>query len=205
MVLMREVDGDGEAEELYSAPGGVWPRSWSSDGRWLAISERTAAGGLDIIAIDIEDPANVTPVANGPNDEWDPQFSPDGAFIAFDMDAGFFRQIYVTNFPRRVGDPTRVWDGKGQHPRWSPTSDELYFWEDTTLMVAEFSTEPRFRVVDLRPLFSVPDFVISNDPYYTVRPDGEGFLIQVDNPASPAREIQIVLNWAEELRERVGN
>ena len=202
-VLLQEVDGVGEPEVLYSAPGGVWPRSWSPDGRWLAISERTA-NGLDIIAVDVEDPDNVITVADGPSEEWDPQFSPDGAFIAFDSnDAGPF-QTYVMPFPP-VGDPILVSSGRAQHPKWSPTSPELYFWDDTTLTVAAFSTQPRFRVEELRPLFSVPDYVTSEDPYYTVRPDGEGFLIQVHNPASLAREIHIVLNWFEELKERTGN
>ena len=80
----------------------------------------------------------------------------------------------------------------------------LFFWEDTTLMVATVRTEPRFAVEDIRPLFSVPDFT-NGDGDYAVTPDGERFLIRVDNPASLAHEVHVVLNWFEELKHLVPN
>jgi hypothetical protein len=37
-----------------------------------------------------------------------------------------------------------------------------------------------------------------------VAPDGQRILITVPNPDAPAREIQVVVNWFEELRRRMG-
>ena len=71
-------------------------------------------------------------------------------------------------------------------------------------MAARFRTEPRFAVLDVRPLFEVPDYIVSLDPYYTVSPDGERFLIQVHNPSAESRDrLHVVLNWLGELEERV--
>ena len=79
------------------------------------------------------------------------------------------------------------------------------FWSDTTLMAARYRTEPRFTVESVNSLFSLPDYFTSIDPYYSVTPDAERFLIQVHNPEAAIREIQVVLNWFEVVRERVGN
>ena len=36
--------------------------------------------------------------------------------------------------------------------------------------------------------------------YYDVTPDGQRFLMRVQNPASPAHEIEITLNWFEVVK-----
>ena len=96
--------------------------------------------------------------------------------------------------------------------RWSgavlPTGrrreDELFFWQDSTLMVATVRTASRFGVEGIQPLFAVS--VESGDRgNYAVAPDGERFLIRVRNPAALATEIQVVVNWFEELKGRVRN
>ena len=144
-MLVRSIDGDESPNEVYRAPGGVWPRSWSPDGRWLAASVRLDRG-QDILAIDVEDPTNVIAVTDGPAEEWDAQFSPDGTFVAYDSDEAGPIQTYVRSFPPS-GAPVLVSPGESQHPRWSPTSQELYFWKETTLMAARYRTEPRFAIL----------------------------------------------------------
>lgn len=136
--------------------------------------------------------------------EWDPRFSPDGRFIAFDSDEGGSLQTNVIPFPPTEA-AARVTTGEAQHPRWSPTRNELYFWSDTTLMAATYRVEPRFVVEDVRPLFSVPGYVVSGDPYYDVSPDGERFLVQVHNLDESVRQLHVVVNWFEVLKQRVPN
>jgi hypothetical protein len=103
-----------------------------------------------------------------------------------------------------VGDPQRVSLTRGGSPHWASSGDELFFWQDSILMVAAVRTEARFGVEDIQPLFTVS--VESGDvANYDVAPDGERFLIRVRNPAALATEIQVVVNWFEELKERVPN
>ena len=202
VVLVREVETDEEPSTVYRGAGGVWPRSWSPDGRWIAISERRDFG-QDIIAIDLEDAGNVVTVMDEQAMEWDPQFSPDGRYIAFDSNEAGPLDTYVVSFPRS-GDPVRISSGRSQHPRWSPTRTELYFWSDSTLMAARYRSEPTFAVEDVRELFTVPDYVMTEDPHYTIAPDGERFLIQVHNPDAVVRELHVVLNWTSLVEDRVG-
>ena len=189
-VAVREVDGDGDPVVVYESDGGVWPRSWSPDGRWLVVSERIGPG-QDLIALNMDDPGEVITVLGTPAEEWDGQISPDGSLLAFDSNEGGSFATHVTTFPQAT-EPIRVANVPAQHPRWSPTRNELYFWSDTTLMAARYRTEPRFTVESVNSLFSVPDYFTSIDPYYNVTPDGERFLIQVHNPEAAIREIQVV-------------
>ena len=73
-------------------------------------------------------------------------------------------------------------------------------------MAATIRLAPRFGVENTQPLFAVPEIPGNlGNSNYAVTPDGQRFLIRVENPASPVVEIQVVLNWFEELRERVAN
>ena len=159
--------------------------------------------GTDVYAVSVDDPTTRIPINRTPSVEWGPQFSSDGAWLAYQADEGGTYHVYVVSFPN-VGDPTRVSLIKGQFPRWTASGNELLFWEDTTLMAATVRTEPRFAVEDIQPLFSVPDFANAVGDY-AVTPDGERFLIRVMNPASSPREVHVVLNWFEELKARVPN
>ena len=64
-------------------------------------------------------------------------------------------------------------------------------------MVSEVSTGASFAADIPRALFDAPD--ITADVAYDVAPDGQ-FLLAVENPDSPAREIHVVENWFEDLR-----
>ena len=104
--------------------------------------------------------------------------------------------------------------GSAQQPRWSRDGSELFYVVFTgsmgTMMAARVRTPPgpgSSPVVDPQPLFEVR--VNSTSPtlgryYYDVSGDGERFLInQVDTGTEPV--IHVVVNWEEELRQRVPN
>ena len=204
-ISVREVNGDAQPAVVYETDsGGIWPRSWSPDGRWLVASERNPGTGMDIIAVDMVNTGDVMTIFDSQSEEWDPQFSPDGGYLAFESTEGGSYQAKVTAFPPS-GDLIAVSTGEARHPRWSRITNEIYFWNRTTLMAARYRTEPRFDVESERVLFSVPDYVISDDPYYNVAPDGSAFLIQVHNPDAAIHQIHVVLNWLDEVRRRTGN
>ena len=68
-------------------------------------------------------------------------------------------------------------------------------------MVARVSTEGTFSREVPRLLLEAPIAGFG----YDVAPDGQRILITVPNLDAPAREIQVVVNWFEELKAKVGN
>ena len=87
-------------------------------------------------------------------------------------------------------------------PRWSRASNELFYWQDTTLMSVRFGTEGGLQPETPVKLFSIPDRA-RDDVSYAVSEDGESFFIVVENPSATVREIRVVLNWFEKLNRLV--
>ena len=113
--------------------------------------------------------------------------------------------IWVENWAPEIGGTEQVTTGGGTAPRWSRQGDELFYWRSDSLMVRSVSTGERFSREAPRFLFRLPTVVRNVQSVgYDVAPDGR-FLAQVRNPDAPAREIHVVQNWFEELRERIGN
>ncbi|MCH8269095.1 MAG: hypothetical protein IH846_16440, partial [Acidobacteria bacterium] len=84
---------------------------------------------------------------------------------------------------------------------------ELFYRSGDRIMVVEITTEPTFSAGTPRLLFEGRYISFSSglDPNYDVTPDGQRFLmIQATERQQPtATQINVVLNWFEELKQRV--
>ncbi len=79
-------------------------------------------------------------------------------------------------------------------PRWAPNTPELFYRNGNKLMAVDVKTEPTFVAGKPRLLFE------SQFMSFDVSPDGERFLmVQGMEPEQPATQINLVLNWFEEL------
>ena len=201
-IYLQEIEtGGGQAAPLYTAEADtdLWVSSWSPDGDWLAFVEGPA-GQTDIYAIRVDDIEERIAVAKTTGNERFPQFSPDGRWVAFSSDEAGRNEVHVVSFPD-VGRPIQVSTDGGEGPRWSASSDELFFWMDTTLMVSKVSSGDSFSRQPPTPLFEAPDF--DNKGSYVVSPDGSQILLSVKNPEAPGKQIHVVENWFSELTKRV--
>ena len=80
-------------------------------------------------------------------------------------------------------------------------------------MVVPVETEPIFRIATAETVFEGPAFLIGGlgfggGPqlrFEDISPDGQQFLMlkQLTNDLESGRQITVVLNWLEELKERV--
>ena len=84
---------------------------------------------------------------------------------------------------------------------WSKISRELFYLNGKTVMAATIETEPDFRATNLRELFE-GQYETTGYLNYDVAPDGRFLMIQEPNGPTPL-EINIVLNWFEELKRLV--
>jgi hypothetical protein len=129
--------------------------------------------------------------------------------LAYRSDESGQFEIYVQPFPG-PGAKFPVSIGGGTQPAWSRDSGELFYRDNAGMMVAatiaDGATSP---VGDRTPLFQAGSYFLGTGyRQYDVAPDGrflmQGQIIQ-ESAEGGAPHINVVLNWFEELRERVPN
>jgi len=193
-IYQKDSSGAG-TEELLWKTGARSTRlgNWSTDGRHLVFS--TIGNRLDIWVYSAAD-RNATPFLQTPFGEAQPQFSPDGRWIAYASDESGEYQIYVQSFPPGAGK-YQVSRNGGTSPRWRRDGKELYYLvADSKLMAVRVKTGPK-------PEFSPPEALFTtrltpqvNILRYDAAPDGRRFLLNTAGGDSTAESpITVVLSW----------
>jgi Tol biopolymer transport system component len=200
-VLARAADGSGSVETIY--PGrpdwSGWPRGCSPDGRWFLDASAKADGSFDIFAIPMGKTGERVPVAATPAHEEDPQFSPDGRFVAYKSAESGRDEIYVAAFPP-TGAKWQVSQEGGVEPRFSRDGKELFYFDrENRLTAVEVKTSgSAFETGASKVLFQFH----GAGPYrrYDVTPDGKRFLVttELEDKATPL--ITLVANWPATIK-----
>ena len=206
-VLVRS--SDGSVESLVTGPSQEHAPNWSRDGRYLAYHSQAAEGGSrDIWYLDLSQGGEPTPFLQSDFEELVPQISPDARFLAYQSDEQGRFEVFVRDFPS--GENRQVVStAGGMHPRWSPTGDELFYLEGSTVRVVGVETgavltfgrpDALFNGEELGLQFyplPMPDF-----PNYNVDNDGQRFVAVQALSGRDGNESQIVVvqNWYEEFR-----
>ncbi len=192
-------DGSGVPEQLTRSPNPQNANSWSRDGRILAFTENDRAP--DIWTLRVDPAQKPEPFLRTPYKEFAAAFSPDGRWLAYESNDADRDEIYVRPFPT-AGGKWQVSTQGGATPRWSPDGKELFYLADDTLMVAAVTPGPTFQAAAPRALFRhTQPSNYDGGLRFSVMPDGQHFLML--QPAGAPFQIQVTLNWVEELRARV--
>jgi Tol biopolymer transport system component len=219
-LFRQRANGSLPAERLTRAESGTrhLAGSWSPDGKVLAFVSFNSRNVPSIWTVSLDDgkPRPFTD-PKAPLPAMSPAFSPDGRWIAYTeilRELGppnlFVRPYPVTATKYQL--TTRV----GNLPVWSHDGKQLLYEVGVSgptqgnLLLADFRTtsgtslgEPT--VVRVPPR---PRNIGSNDRFFDLSPDGKRVIVVAtaeDNPnqPSPSTEINVVLNWTEELKARV--
>jgi len=205
-VYWRLVDGSGVEERLASKGNVVHsPTSASADGRWLVFNEAgpEQPGGTGIWMIRLDGDRTPRPLFAAPAGESDGQISPDGRFIAYQAWVSSRQEVFVSPFPG-PGPRRQVSTGGATEPLWSHDGRELFFQSGTRLMGVTVSPGATFSA-------SAPHVVhegryfkqINGNTSYSITPDGRRFLrIQQVDPERAITQLELVMNWFSELRQR---
>ena len=140
-------------------------------------------------------------------------FSPDGRWLAYASREGRTSSaVYLQPFPA-TGAKYQISKNAddGHHPVWSPDGGELVFTPGAVsrLDAVRVTTQPSFTSSEATP---VPRSFQNSAPGverpYDISRDGQRFLGLIDAAqttagASAAPQIQVVLNWHEELKRLV--
>ena len=211
-LFLMAADGSGQPERLTQSDNYQTPASWSPD-NLVTFMESRPGFPNDIMILPMEGDRTARPFLATEHDETHPVFSPDGRWIAYrsteELSSG---EVYVRPYPGP--DPVyKISNGGGTSPAWSLDGKQLFFasgasMSDSQMMVVDVSTDEGFSRGRPRVLFdpSLLDVAIGtyNGRTYDVSADGRFLLTTMgQNEPEPATEINIILNWFEELKERV--
>jgi Tol biopolymer transport system component len=208
-IFWQRADGAAAAERLTLGGKGEthWPYDWSPSGETLLYGiQRQAGYALQTFSLKTRTSEPVKGVRS--SGALGAAFAPDGKWFAYSTTDNSITTVFVQPFPP-TGSPYEI--GVGVNPFWSSDGQYLYLY---------YSPGPRpiFHRVSVR---TQPAFSFSNlttfprtrallsfgfPANYDIAPKNDGFAIIIDagaTPAATAPKIDVVLNWFEELKQRV--
>jgi Tol biopolymer transport system component len=215
-IFWQRADGTGTAQRLTTADAGAAhiPESWSPDGEHLLYN--VGKGGLTalwVLSLNDLKTARFDAVQSPSSTLTGAVFSPDGHWVAYaSRDGRSSSAVYVQPFP-----PTNAKyqisknAADGHHPVWWQDGAELLFTPGPgpVLNAVRISTQPIFTFGEATP---VPRSFLARGPSlerpYDLSRDGQRFLgvidaAQTQTTTAAGPQIEVVLNWFEELRAKV--
>lgn len=212
-LFVKNLDDDLPERSIITLEANQFITQWPSDS--LIVFERNAGNNEDLWLVDLSDPDSARAEAYFES-EADLQrivLSPDGTLAAYRSNETGNYEIYIRSFPD-AGAPTRVSEGRGGVPFWSPDGNTLYFAragpDGSTFFAAHLQRDPVPVVLSTDSLFTA----VSGEPWAGsgLHPEGDRFILvrTVGSPepdgttAEPARLI-LIQNFFEELERMAPN
>jgi len=203
-IWWRPLEDTQAMEKLAESETDLFPSSFTPDGQILSIV-KLGPPSIDILILRMQD-KQLTPSMDTKYDELFPEFSPNGRWLAYVSNESGRFEVYLCSFPD-VKENIPVSNGGGCEPLWSPDGKELFYLnlDRSKLMKVDIHTEPELFIGRPQPLVDYPGVISSPFTGYNISPDGKRFLIQepLEYKSVEVRQLQLVLNWFEELKRLV--
>jgi Tol biopolymer transport system component len=166
---------------------------WSKDGAYILYYEANGSSAGDLMALRMSTPAQTPiPIAQGPSEELNGQFSPDGRWVAYETSESGRSEIAVQGFPNAL-NKWQVSNQGGTQPRWSRDAKELYFIGLDFNMMAVGIKVSGSSLEWTRPTPLFQTHVASVPKHqYSVSSDGRFLVNELEESATP---ISLILNW----------
>ncbi len=217
-LFWKTADGTGSDEQITQGEHFAWNGSVSPDGKLAFYSENHPTQSFDLWVVPLGgDPRGTATEGRKPNlflqtsaNENYPTISPDGRWVAYVSNESGRFEIYVRPFPG-PGGKWQVSTEGGAEPVWARNGRELFFRSADKMMAVEVNQSRdregavAFSASAPRLLFE-KTYMRSPIAYadYDVSPDGQRFLmVREGGNEPPPPQINVVLNWFEELKRRV--
>jgi serine/threonine-protein kinase len=191
------------------------PISWSSDGKTLMFTVGANNAGSKIWSVMPGTDSRLTPFGDTASlGQSNSSVSPDGRWIAYThADAGAENQtIYVEPFPT-TGVKYQITRTRSVFPVWSPDNKQLFFAQNNSgignIMSVDIQTKNGFSFSNPQALPIKRIMVNGGEGLprgYDIFPDGKQFIVMLDpaeNDSPQRQQINVVLNWFTELKQRV--
>jgi serine/threonine-protein kinase len=213
-LFWQPADGTGTAERLTTSANIQQPHSFSPDGRSLVVYELVPSSFSDLTLLPIgslsEKPPtgklDTQPLVYTAAAENAGEISPDGHFVAYHSNESGQPQVYVRPFPEVNKGRWQISTEGGTRPAWGPDRRELFYMNpDGAMMAVPVQTTPTFSAGNPTKLFEGQWFRGQSGRTYDVAKDGRFLMIKdaVTNEQGSAATMTVVVNWVEELKQKL--
>ncbi len=191
-IFSRAADGS-DQERRLSAEESTTANDASPDGGHLVANVVRKDTAADIVLISMN--GTVRNLVQSTAEEREATFSSDGKWIAYSSDESGRPEVYV----RSMGSTPGRWQistSGGDNPRWVK-QDEIVYQDGTKLLSVAVKTEPGFAAAPPQLLFE------RNLADYDIARDGRIVISEGPDPTRASGQINVVINWFEEIRAKM--
>ena len=217
-LFWQNADGTGTIERLTTSPNQQFGLSISPDAKDVVLLEQAPNAGNDLMVLHLVDPSapprtgkpKVEPLIQTMFSETQGEISPDGHWLAYQSNDSGQNQIYVRPFPNVNAGRWQLSTAGGTRHVWARNGRELFYGgPGGAIMAVPVQTGSTFSYGNPTKLFDWPTLPAPSPARtYDVSPDGQKFLMIKESggsdPTTPTpSSVVVVLNWTEELKQRV--
>jgi len=198
----KPADGSGPEEQLVGdSVDCMTAESFSPDGKYLAYEITPTQTGHDIWILPLSGDREPRPFATERFNEWGPQFSPDGHWISYGSDESGRGEIYVRPFPG-PGGKSQISTAGGDRAVWSSEGTELFYRNGSKQMAVP--VDIKHGLTPGAPHLLWEGNYFASGHYFGVMPGAKQFVFikEMEQPHGTT-EIHVVLNWFDELKQRM--
>jgi len=194
-IFWSTVDGSSPEQRLTSTQFEPSAAAFTPDGKALIFTQEVATSNVYCWEIAVTGDATPVPL-NGLCQAGSLDVSPDGKWMAYESTETGQIEVYVQPYPG-PGGKWQISNGGGYRPRWSPDGKEIFFRAGDAMLAAPVETHPYFTSNTPQVLFTGP-YAHAGRDYET---DGRRFLMMKSVDLKASTSLQVVLNWARELKK----
>ncbi len=208
-IYLRRIDGVGGSKKIVVLENGSipWISNLSPDkSKILFSSSIQAVFGNDILIADINSGDPPKPLFRTKFNEIEPKYSPNGKLFLYRSDEieGKFN-VFVRELPINT-NKVQVSINDGIYPIWSKDGTKIYYREGASIFEAGIQYKPKLKVLYRKEILKTDKFTIEDDESdFTVAADGRIILIKNAVDMSKPTEVKVIVNWFNELKDKLKN
>ena len=199
-IFARRADGTGNVERLTTGSADALPFAVSRDGA-LVFGNTSSETRDDLHVVPVDAGSSPAPLLQTQFDEEHAALSPDNRWLAYTTDEASPEDIYVRPFPNVNDAKVRISTGGAREPLWGPSGRELFYRGANALMTVSVETNPELRAGTPKVVFQDGDYFRGGGVQYDIGPNGRFLMINQGDVSTI--NVNVVLNWHQELLERV--